>query len=199
MRAAPALLDRDAVGVHQRRKLFEMRNEYQLVDDNGTVIGSANQRRQAAVAFLLRLFSDLDVALPTTLEVADRTGAVELVIHKPWFTWRTRVSSPSTGDLGSISKQIRLGKTRFSLEGPRGAELGEVRARNWRARDFVVLDDAGAEVARVNKQWRGLLTESFTDADSYVVQFSPGVEEPLRSLAFASALVVDLVMKQKDT
>lgn len=199
MPAAASLLDRPAIGVHQRRKLFEMKNEYRLVDETGEPIGSAIQKRQAAVAFLLRLFSDLDVALPTTLEVADRTGQVQLVLHKPWFTWRTRVSAPGAGELGSITKQVRLGKARFDLEGPAGDVLAELRARNWRARDFAVLDRNGAEVARVTKQWRGLLTEGFTDADSYAVEFAPGLGEPLRSLAFGAVLAVDLVMKQKDT
>jgi hypothetical protein len=43
-----------------------------------------------------------------------------------------------------------------------------------------------------------LLTEAFTDADSYAVTFEPTTAEPMRSLALAAALSVDLTMKQKD-
>jgi hypothetical protein len=57
---------------------------------------------------------------------------------------------------------------------------------------------AAAEAARVMKHWRGLLTEVVTDADSYAVTFAPSTDERLRVLAFASALAVDLTMKQKD-
>ncbi|MBW3618667.1 MAG: scramblase [Actinobacteria bacterium] len=193
------LLARPGVGIHQRRKFFELRNEYTLVDAEGQPLGTATQERQSFLALLVRIFSSLDVALPMTLEVRDTTGAVALELHKPWFTWRVRVSAPELGLLGTIRKQIRVGKARFSLEGPSGEVLGEVRARNWRARDFSVHDPVDTEVARVTKEWRGLLTEAFSDADSYAVTFQPQLGHPLRALAFASALAVDIVMKQKDS
>jgi len=50
----------------------------------------------------------------------------------------------------------------------------------------------------VTKRWAGL-RELFTDADTYVVEVRPTAAEPLRSLAVASCLVIDVVMKQKDT
>lgn len=194
---APALLDRPAIGVHQRRKVFELRNQYTLVDETGQTIGTASQERQGAVAVLARVLSDLDVMLPVSLDVLDATGAKVIEIDKPWFTWRVDVST-AAGRVGSVTKKLRLGKARFELTGPDGAPVGEVQARNWRARDFVILDTNGQQVADVTKQWRGLFTEAFTDADSYAVEFAPGLTDPLRTLAFASALAVDLVMKQKD-
>jgi hypothetical protein len=39
----------------------------------------------------------------------------------------------------------------------------------------------------------------FTDSDNYVVQIYPGTAEPLRSLAIASCLTIDTIMKQNDT
>ena len=92
-----------------------------------------------------------------------------------------------------------MGKARFSLADSSGSELGEVRAENWRARDFAVFASGGGEVARVTKQWRGMVTEMFTDADSYALELTPAATEPLRSLAVAGVLAIDLVMKQKDT
>lgn len=198
MAEPPALLQRDGIGIHQRRKFMELRNEYTLVDATGETVGTASQERQGWTAVLLRIFSDLDVVLPMELEVRDTAGQVQVAIEKPWFTWTVSVSTPTGGHLGRISKQIRLGKARFTLEGPSGETVGEVRAQNWRARDFSVLDASGSQVANVTKKWRGLLTEAFSDADSYAVEFTPGLTEPLRTLAFASALAVDIVMKQKD-
>jgi hypothetical protein len=71
---SPPLLRRQGVGIHQRRKRFEMRNEYTLVDEHGHRIGTANQERQGWMALVLRMFSDLDVALPMTIEVRDDAG-----------------------------------------------------------------------------------------------------------------------------
>jgi hypothetical protein len=195
---AGSLLAQPVLVVNQRLKLIELRNEYHVFDQQGNPIGSVRQARQSPLAFLLRLFSDLDVALPITLDFVNAAGQVELVLHKPWFRWVCWVRQPGGAQLGTIAKQFRLGKARFALADPRGEPLGEVRAENWRAKDFAVLDAQGREVARVSKKWAGL-RELFTDADNYVVQVDPALSNPLRSLAVASCLAVDVIMKQKDT
>ncbi|MPZ73482.1 MAG: hypothetical protein GEU74_09660 [Nitriliruptorales bacterium] len=187
------------IGIHQKRKLFELRNEYTLVDQSGTTIGTANQERQSILTFLARLGSDLDVTLPSTIVVRDAAQMPVLEVHKPWFTTTVSARTPDGQMLGSVKWKVRLGKRRFALLGPQGEELGEVHAQNWRARDFRVFDTTGSEVARVTKKWRGLFTEAFTDADSYAVEFNEGLSETLRALAFTAAVAVDLVMKQKDS
>jgi hypothetical protein len=44
------------------------------------------------------------------------------------------VFDPDGRQIGHIVKQIRLGKARFALLDPGGAQLGEVRTENWRAK-----------------------------------------------------------------
>ena len=190
-------LAHDVLVVEQVRKLFEMRNQYGLFSTDGQRVGAIEQVDQSPLQFLARLFSDLDVALPTTLAIEDATGQPVLRLHKPWFTWRMQVTRADGTAVGTVSKQVRLGKARFTLTGPDGSPAGEVQAQNWRARDFSVLDAGGGEVARVAKKWRGLLAEGFTDADTYVVQLGD-TSEPMRSLALAASLAIDVVMKQKD-
>jgi uncharacterized protein YxjI len=195
---AGSLLAQPVLVVNQKLKLVELRNEYSIFDQHGNRIGSVRQARQGPLAFLLRLFTDLDVALPITLDFVNAAGQTELVLHKPWFRWVCSVRQPGGAELGTVAKQFRLGKARFGLAGPGGRPLGEVRAENWRAKDFAVVDEQGREVARVTKKWAGL-RELFTDADNYVVQLDPAVADPLRSLALASCLAIDVIMKQKDT
>ena len=189
---------RTGVGVHQRRKVFEMRNQYTLSDENGEPIGAVEQVDQSAFTFLARLFSDLDVVLPVTLSVTETGGGEALRLRKPWFRYAVTVSAADGTVLGRVTKRARLGKAVFAVTGPDGEALGELRAENWRARNFRFDDVSGAEAARVTKQWRGLATEMFTDADSYAVTFAPTTEEPVRRMALAAAFAVDLTMKQKD-
>jgi uncharacterized protein YxjI len=193
-----SLLAEPVLVVNQKLKLVEMRNEYRVFDQHGQPVGSVRQVGQSPLAFLLRLFSDLDVALPITLQFVNAAGGVELVLHKPWLRWACSVRRPDGTELGTITKRVRFGKARFGLAGPNGGALGEVRARNWRAKDFAVVDTGGLEVARVSKKWAGL-RELFTDADNYVVEVRPDLGDPLRSLAIASCLAVDVIMKQKDS
>jgi hypothetical protein len=189
---AASLLAEPVLVVKQKLKLIELRNEYGVFDPGGRQIGAVAQVGQSPLAFLARLFTSWDVALPITLEIRG-PGGPELLVKKPWFTWRCQVTRADGFPLGQIVKQIRLGKARFTLLDPGGAQLGEVRAK-----DFSVRDGAGQELARVTKRWAGL-RELFTDADTYVVEVRPAAADPLRSLAVASCLVIDVIMKQKDT
>ncbi|MEY2476001.1 MAG: hypothetical protein QOG87_1316 [Actinomycetota bacterium] len=193
------LQDRSGIGVHQRRKVFEMRNQYELSDDAGQKLGAVEQVEQSPLTFIVRLLGDMDVFLPVTLSVSDAAGGEVLRLHKPWFKYAVTVTDGSGTVLGVVRKRVRLGKAVFTVFAADGTTvLGEVKAENWRARNFRIDDATGTEVARVTKQWRGLLTEAFTDADSYAVTFESMTAEPMRSLALASALSVDLTMKQKD-
>jgi uncharacterized protein YxjI len=197
--AAPSasLLAEPVLVVRQKLKLIELRNQYGVFDRHGRQIGAVEQVTRSPLAFLARLFTSWDVALPMMLEIRGPAGP-ELLVVKPWFTWRCQVSRADGVPLGQIVKQMRLGKARFALLDPGGAQLGEVRAESWRAKDFSVRDGGGQQVARVTKKWAGL-RELFTDADTYVVEVSPAAVDPLRGLAVASCLVIDTIMKQKDT
>lgn len=192
------LAARSGIGVHQRRKLMELRNQYELTDEAGQAAGRVEQVSQSAFTLIARVASDLDVVLPVTLEVRNTSDRTVMRLDKPWFRMRVSVSDGDGRPVGTVAKRIRLGKAVFDLHDPSGAPVGEVRAENWRARDFRVDGPAGVEVARVTKQWRGLATELFTDADSYAVTFTPQADATTRALALASALSVDLVLKQKD-
>lgn len=192
------LTGRAGIGLHQRRKFFELRNQYQLTNEDGSAAGKVEQVNQSPLTVVARVISGLDVALPITLEVHDANEQTVLALHKPWFRYRVSVTDASGRAIGQILKRVRLGKAVFTIFGASGEELGHVRAENWRARDFRIEDAGGNEVARVTKKWRGLLTEALTDADSYAVTFDPATAEPLRSLALAAALTVDITMKQKD-
>lgn len=192
-----ALVDQPTLVVEQIRKVFELRNQYRIFDESGDQVGAVEQERQSSWTFLFRLGTDLDVALPVTLNIADASGSTVLVVHKPWFRMTVQVSRPDGSPVGTIRKRIRMGKARFTITAD-GREVGEVRAESWRARDFAVVDAQDTEVARAAKEWRGLATEMFTDADTYVVRIQPDTSEPLRSLALAASLTIDLVLKQKD-
>jgi hypothetical protein len=194
----PLVSGRSGIGVSQRRKVFEMRNQYALTGEDGEAIGAVEQVDQSPFTFLARLISDLDVSLPVTLDVTANDGALAMRLHKPWFRFRVTVKDADGAVLGHVCKRIRLGKAVFSVSGPAGQPVGKLLSENWRSRDFRFEGSSGDEVARVTKKWRGLFTEVLTDADSYAVTFAPTTVDSVRQLALAAALAVDLTMKQKD-
>ena len=196
--AGSSLLDNPVFLVHQKAKLFELRNQYELMDGVGQPIGTVQQVNQTPLAVLGRIFSNLDAMLPMQLQVSDLAGAPTLNLNKPWFRLAVTVSGGDGMPYGTIRKQVRVGKARFTLTDPAGNVVGEALAQNWRARDFVVNNANGIEIARVTKKWAGAAKELFTDADNYVIQVSPDATGPLRGLAIAATWAIDIVMKQKD-
>lgn len=190
---------RSGIGVHQKRKVFELRNQYTLTDETGVDAGRVEQAEQPTLAWLARLGTSLDTTLPTTLDVTDASERRVLVLEKPWFTWKVTVRDPDGRTIGVIGRKLRVGKPVYTLTAQDGADVGEIRGEDWRSRNFGVVDTAGKELGRVTKQWRGLFTEVVTDADSYAVIFEPQATSDQRALTFAGALTVDLIQKQKDT
>ena len=196
---AASLLSANTLVVDQKTKVFEMKNEYRIFDENHQLIGSIEQVGQGILTFLSRLGTDYDVLLPIGLEIRDANHQALLHLYKPFFRTTVKVSQPNGGPLiGSIKKKMRLGKAKFELQDATGRAIGEVNAQNWRARDFKISDLNQQEVAEVSKQWKGIMREMFTDSDKYIVRIQPHAQEPLRSLALAASLAIDVIMKQKD-
>ena len=53
-----------------------------------------------------------------------------------------------------------------------------IKAENWVAWKFQIVDGAGTEVGRITKTWEGLAKTLFTTADNYMVQFDQRARGP---------------------
>lgn len=92
-----------------------------------------------------------------------------------------------------------VGKKRARLDGPGDEPLGSIDAENWRSWDFAINDVNGHEVARITKQWAGILREAFTTADHYLLNISGTVSPALRTVIVASAAGIETALKQDDS
>ena len=61
MQSSDGLLAQPALVINQKMKLFELRNEFAILDGNGERIGAVTQVNQSLLTKLLRIFSDADV------------------------------------------------------------------------------------------------------------------------------------------
>jgi hypothetical protein len=97
--------------------------------------------------------------------------------------------------VGEIVQQNMIGKINFAMI-VGDQKVGAIKAENWRAWNFAIVDHTDNEVARITKTWEGLAKTMFTTADNYVLQIHHQLPEPLRSLVVATALTVDTALKQ---
>lgn len=193
-----ALLDRNRIVINQRAKLIEVVNEYRIRDEDGVDIGVIRQEGQTALKKLARFVSSLDQFMTHELSVyaADGTKVLGVVRPRKLVKTNVMVTDGIGSPIGEIRQQNAIGKIRFGLHDAAGSKLGEIRAENWRAWNFAIVDGTEREVARITKTWEGLAKTLFTTADDYVLDITGEVRGPLRSLVFASAVSVDLALKQ---
>ena len=183
--------------VNQKRKLIELNTEFAVFDQRGTQIAAVRQVGQSTAKKALRFVSNVDQFLTHKFQVVDVQGNVLLALTRPAKLVKSRVqiSDGQGRPVGEVVQQNAIGKIRFGLEAG-GQQLGTINAENWRAWNFSIQDHTGTEVARITKTWEGLATTLFTTADNFVVQIHRQLEEPLHSMVVASALCVDVALKQ---
>ena len=183
--------------VSQKVKVIELNNEYAIFDQAGTQVGAVRQVGQSTAKKVLRLVSSLDQFLTHKLQIVDMAGTPLLALTRPAKVIKSRiiVEDGEGREIGQIVQENMVGKINFGLHAD-GRKLGAIKAENWRAWNFSIVDESGSEVARITKTWEGLAKTLFTTADNFVVNIHHQLEEPLRSLVVASALGVDTALKQ---
>jgi uncharacterized protein YxjI len=192
------LLEHDRIVINQKAKLIELTNEYLIRDTDGNEIGVIRQEGQSTLKKLARFVTSVDQFMTHRLAAYDAEGtkALEVVRPRKIVKSTVEVSDGAGAAVGTIRQQNVFGKIRFGLHDVSGSQIGEIRAENWRAWNFSIVDAAEAEVARITKTWEGLAKTVFTTADDYLLDISPSLTGPLRVLAFASAVGVDTALKQ---
>ncbi|ANH94387.1 MULTISPECIES: phospholipid scramblase-related protein [unclassified Streptomyces] len=183
--------------VNQKAKLIELTNEYEVFDQNGNRLGVVTEIGQSALRKVVRFVSSIDQFLTHRLEIRDAYGQPQLVLTRPakFLKSRVIVSRPDGSQVGEIVQQNVFGKINFAMNA-NGQQVGAIKAENWRAWNFAIVDHADNEVARITKTWEGLAKTMFTTADNYVLQIHYQLPEPLLSLVVATALTVDTALKQ---
>ena len=194
---AAGSLDQQVLVVNQKVKLIELNNEYAVYDTNGTQIGAIRQVGQSKLKKAARFLGGYDQFFTHSLQLVDTAGTVLLTVTRPakFAKSKVHITDGAGNEIGSIIQQNMIGKIRFSLEAG-GQTIGSLNGENWRAWNFNLQDAAGHEVARITKTFEGLAKTLFTTADNYVLQIHGPLTDPMRSLVVASAVSVDLALKQ---
>jgi uncharacterized protein YxjI len=194
-----SLFSEPVLVVNQKTKIIELVNEHEVFDQNGNKIGAIAEVGQTQLKQAARLVSSLDQFFTHTYEIRDAKEQPVLVLTRPRKVFKSRftLNAPDGAPVGEIAQKNVFGKIRFHLYAG-GKEIGQIKAENWRAWDFHVADASGNEVARITKTFEGIAKTLFTTADNFVVQIDNSVEDPLRSIVVAASLCIDTALKQDD-
>ena len=141
---------------------FETENRYSVMTPEGEPLFYAFEES----GFFGRQF--LNTHRPLNLHVIDNDGQPILTAHRDFFWFLSHLHMRDSEDrpLGSLHRQFAVLKRRFTLEDPNGIAQAEVEGSLFRPNTFMFYKQ-GTEVARITKQWSGIMREAFSDA--YVI------------------------------
>jgi uncharacterized protein YxjI len=192
------LLTAERLVVNQKAKLIELTNQYLIRDADGNELGRIQQEGQSKLKKVLRFVSDVDQFLTHRLAIYDANDAKVLEVVRPAKVFKSKfeVTDGSGRRIGRIVQNNVFGKITFDLNDESDQKLGAIKAENWRAWDFAIVDAQDVEIGRIDKKFVGVAKSIFTTADNYVVDIQPSVTGTLRLMALAAALAVDTALKQ---
>jgi len=191
LRSLPALI------VRQRHELaeligFESRNKYVIEDEAGNSVGFAAEQQKGFIGFLLRQV--LGHWRRFSLQIFDhqKQPMVSAVHPFRWIFQRLEVTGPEGVRIGAIQQRFGIFTKSFDVEDEHGRISMQVRSGLFSFWTFI-FERNGREVARVEKKWSGLVSELFTDRDTFRILFvDPSLSDSERLLLLASGLFIDL-------
>jgi hypothetical protein len=188
-----------ALVLRQRKELaellgYESRNKYEVLDPHGTVLlYAAEQGKGLGAMFARQLFghwrSLRDSRLRQHAQRAPARGApLSLVLSSASrsFDGRGAFSGRAAAALGVLLEALRRRRRLGAGAHPRSS------SPLWRPWTFR-FERAGQRVASVVKKWSGALTELFTDADSFRIEYEqPGLSPDERALLLCAGVFIDM-------
>lgn len=195
-----SILTEPVLVINQKAKIFEVKAEYSIFDRAGRQIGVARQVGENFLAKSMSMRADAD--RKRRVQILDMQGNVLLTLKRPakYVKSTVIVTAGDRSEIGRI-RQKNLGifaGFRFVIE-TGSAVVGTIVAEDWNAWEFRIDDAAGREIGRVSKTWAGVMKERFTKGDHYVVGVDQAIQGPLRWLVIATAIAIDIALKQDGT
>lgn len=195
--ASTFLASQPQLSLKQRREWveilvdFETRNQYAVYGAGGEELGTLAEQGgglgRVLARFLLRSHRPLEAA------ACDRTGALVLRLHRPffWLFSELNVEDSRGAPVGSVHRRFGILRRKYDLRDATGRSFARVRSPFWRIWTFPLRADDGRE-ATIGKKWGGVLREVFADADTFGVDFSRASWSPEeRAVIFAAAVSID--------
>jgi len=194
----PALANVPSLVVMQQKELleiftdFETKNRYAIRLPEGHEVLYAAETGKGLWGTLARQF--FKNRRPFELCVMNPAGGVVFTFQRRW-TWffaELHVRDAAGMPLGRITQRFTILRRRFSVYDAAGRELATIEGPLFRPWTFHVTV-GGRPAGKISKRWSGFLREAFSDADTFGVEFGPGMDPPLRTLVLAATFLIDFV------
>jgi uncharacterized protein YxjI len=188
------MLEKNTFVVKEKAKMFSSRNSYEILDEEGKIIGTAEQTTSGLAKMLGMLLGDP----PTQIEFREKPddSLVFAVRRTGYLLKKVQVVDAQGVVIGTYKAK------KFSLSGgfhvydKDGKHFAEIRGKLLKSDYTFIQPDGKTEMGKVSKKWAGAMKEMFTSADTYGVQIDPAFAEDPRTkmLILGAAVAIDCLM-----
>jgi len=195
-----ALLNDDVLVVERFTELGRRWSDRSVLRADGSHAGTLRRAAPSAhrTGAGLKALVTRDQTKNDVVELVDDKQAVVLTLIRPVGAPKSSVEvhDGEGRDVGRIVQQsIRRDETTYSFLGSNGRFLGDLQAENWVSWNLRIVDAHARQVATITRDWTGLDLARFPRPDDYVVRLTDSVHEPLRTIAVACALSLEVVVR----
>lgn len=170
----------------------ETRNKYAILDENKNQIGFAAEQEKGIFGWFMRQF--LGHWRKFDVYFFDQDKKQFMRAHHPFrfLFQRFEITTPNRKYIGALQQRFSILTKRFDILDKNNNVILEMKSPIWKIWTFPFLYQ-GREIARIEKKWTGIMAETFTDKDTFLISFNEdniGQEEKL--IMLASSVFVDL-------
>ena len=188
------MLERTMFVVKEKGKLFSSRHSYEILDDAGKVIGTAEQKTGGLAKLVGAVMGDPATQIDFREKPDD--ALVFTVRRSGLFFKKVQVFDAQNAVLGTYKAK------KFSLSGgfhvydKDGKHVCEIRGKLMKSEYTFYTPDGKTEMGKVSKKWGGAMRALFTSANMYGVQIAPEfAEQPtVKMLILGAAVAIHALM-----
>lgn len=192
------ILARNTFFVKEHVGMFKAANNYDVLDPaTNEVLLECREPNLGCFAKFFR-FTGYKTMTPFDIVVSSKEGEQLVRIKRGTSMFRSKVQVLDENDqhIGTLKQSFRIGGG-FRVLDPQGKIAFDLKGK-WTTWEFTFkLGDK--ELGKITKKWAGLGKELFTSADNYIINIQEDVpvDHPVRKLIIASAMSIDMVLKEK--
>ncbi|MBW2701548.1 MAG: hypothetical protein JRF33_12095 [Deltaproteobacteria bacterium] len=191
------LLETKPLFIHQLWAAPRARRSYELKNEEGKLVGRANEEISPKRRLLPRI--GRPSPRPFLVELLNEKAQLLLTLERQisFRQDRMRVTNPQGELLGNIQLRLPLwGDKCMRVENPQGVLLARMMAKNFRE-PCLIDDPRGNRLGELTQQWAGLGRELLGNDDDYLLHWAEETEPQANTkrLVLAAALAFDLIFR----
>ncbi|AWM36697.1 Scramblase [Gemmata obscuriglobus] len=188
------MLELNTLIVKQKAKLLSSRASFEILDESGKLVGTAEQSTTA----LAKLVGMVLGPPATKIEFREKPDdSLVFTVRRGGTIFKKVEVLDAQGTVIGLYKAKR-----FSLAGGfhvydgAGKHVADIRGKMLKSEYTFFQPDGKTEMGKVSKKWAGMAKELFTSADTYAVQIEPAFEDDPKAkmLILGAAVAIDSLM-----